>query len=51
MSMPLPTDESIDASRLAAERYALLVTNLPASAVMMFDHDLRFVLEIGRAHV
>ncbi len=30
-----------------AERYALLVTNLPASAVMMFDHDLRFVLADG----
>jgi signal transduction histidine kinase len=47
MSMLLPADESIDASRLAAERYALLVTNLPASAVMLFDHDLRFVLADG----
>jgi PAS domain-containing protein len=35
------------AARLAAERYALLVTNLPQSAVMMFDHDLRFVLADG----
>ncbi len=34
-------------SRLAAERYQLLVTNLPSSSVMLFDHDLRFVLADG----
>ncbi|MFN7917696.1 MAG: response regulator [Vicinamibacterales bacterium] len=38
---------SVTDARLVAERYALLVTNLPASAVMMFDHDLRFVLADG----
>ena len=40
--MPLDRD-----SRLAAERYQLLVTNLPSSSVMLFDHDLRFVLADG----
>ena len=45
--MQPPIDESLDAARLASERYALLVTNLPASAVMLFDHDLRFVLADG----
>ena len=45
--LPKAGQPSVTDARLVAERYALLVTNLPASAVMMFDHDLRFVLADG----
>ncbi len=34
-------------SALAAQRYRLLLSNIPACAIMLFDHDLRFVLADG----
>ncbi len=35
------------AARLSEQRYRLLAENIPNSAVVLFDHDLRFVLVDG----
>lgn len=35
------------ALRISEERYRILAANLPDSAVLIFDHDLRFVLADG----
>jgi two-component system cell cycle sensor histidine kinase/response regulator CckA len=47
MTNPSGEDAAARTARLQGALYALLVTNLPSSAVMMFDHDLRFVLADG----
>ncbi|MEZ5290928.1 MAG: PAS domain-containing protein [Vicinamibacterales bacterium] len=49
MKQPNGLDPSADpgGKSLKEELYELLVTHLPSSAVMMFDHDLRFVLADG----
>jgi PAS domain S-box-containing protein len=39
--------EAEEQARVVRERFELLVTHLPSSAVMLFDHDLRFVLADG----
>lgn len=36
-----------EALRLSEERYRMLAENLPDSAIILFDHDLRFVLVDG----
>ncbi|MDJ0754520.1 MAG: PAS domain-containing protein [Ardenticatenaceae bacterium] len=43
------TDRKVaqDALRLSEERYSQLVNKLPGSAIILFDHDLRFVLVDG----
>jgi len=41
------TPASPESVHLAYEPYRLLAQHLPATAVMMFDHDLRFVLADG----
>lgn len=38
---------ALEASRLAEERYRALVRNLPKSAIIMCDHDLRLVVLDG----
>ncbi|MGE0815748.1 MAG: PAS domain-containing protein, partial [Vicinamibacterales bacterium] len=49
MSQPNGLDPSADPGGKSIKEalYELLVTHLPSSAVMMFDHDLRFVLADG----
>ncbi len=39
--------QQAEALRLSEERYRILAANLPDSAVLIFDHDLRYVLADG----
>lgn len=39
--------QQTEALRLSEERYRILAANLPDSAVLIFDHDLRYVLADG----